>query len=74
MTGPRKPPSRLRRYREARRLTLRKVELLTGIGESYLSKLERGLVTPNGITRERLAEVYGVSRDELFPEDAEVAS
>jgi HTH-type transcriptional regulator, competence development regulator len=62
------PTNRVRRYRERRRLTLRKLALLSGIDAAHLSRIERGIIRPGGITQERIAAALLVDRDELFPD------
>lgn len=63
----------LRRHREKRRLTLKKLSALTGVAEAQLSRIEREVVEPRGITQERIADALGVPRDVLFPEPQEAA-
>lgn len=63
------PTNLVRRFRERKRLTLKQLETLTGLQESHLSKIERRLISPNGITKEKLAEALNTPREILFPED-----
>jgi transcriptional regulator with XRE-family HTH domain len=58
---------RIRELRKAKRLSLRDVERTTGIGNAYLSQLERGVRNPpSRRVVERLADLYGVARAELL--------
>jgi transcriptional regulator with XRE-family HTH domain len=65
--------NQVRRYREKRRWTL--LQLATVMGkpsiEAHLSRIERGLADPTGITKERIAEALGIAREDLFPYEAE---
>ncbi len=60
-------PNSVRLHRERKRWTLKRLSAVTGIAEAQLSRIERGLVTPRGITEERIAEGLQVPRHELFP-------
>ena len=52
---------RVKWMREGRRLSLRELEERTGIGDSYLSQLERGKIKKPGVfTLLKLAEFYHV--------------
>jgi transcriptional regulator with XRE-family HTH domain len=64
------PSNHVRRYREKRQWTLRKLGALVGSDIAHLSKIERGLIIPNGITREKIADALGIPRHVLFPDDA----
>ena len=49
-------------HRTALKMTLRDVEKATGISNSYISQIERGLRgVPNFITLSKLAKTYGTS-------------
>lgn len=55
----------LKFQRTKRRKTLKQVEADTGIGNSNLSRWERGKVLPNIDFCVKLAEYYGITLDEL---------
>ena len=59
---------RLRLVRRARRRTLREVAEASGISESFLSQLERGLANASVATLRRVAGTLGVSIGDLFQE------
>jgi transcriptional regulator with XRE-family HTH domain len=74
-TREQKRTNALRPIREERGLTLKEFATILGSTESHLSKVERGLIVPHGITQARWARLIGVDRNSLFPaERAEVAS
>ncbi len=57
----------LRELRSKSRLTLREVEKLTGISNSYLSQVETGTKKPpHPDVLKKLASVYGVALNELM--------
>lgn len=57
----------LTRLRKESRLSLRRVERLTGVSNAYLSQLETGkVVNPSPHVLRKLADVYGVPHDELL--------
>ena len=58
--------NRLNFYREKAHLTLRELSQWTGIGESSLSRAERGLTDLNGQTWKVVARALGCSIDELL--------
>lgn len=63
-------PTRLRQWRTNAGLTLQEVSDLTGVDVAYLSKIERGLVTPPGPAwRIKLSRRLGVRIGELFDVD-----
>jgi transcriptional regulator with XRE-family HTH domain len=55
----------LRQAREARSFTQRALASKAGVGEKYLSRLERGLATPSVLVALRLARALGVGLDHL---------
>lgn len=57
----------LRRIREAKGLTLKKVEEQTGIGVSHLSQIENDLRNINVTKLEKLAACYGCEVADFFP-------
>jgi transcriptional regulator with XRE-family HTH domain len=57
----------LRRIRETKGLTLKKVENRTGIGVSHLSQIENDLRNINVAKLEKLAECYGCEVADFFP-------
>jgi transcriptional regulator with XRE-family HTH domain len=59
--------SQLRLEREQRGWSLTRVTMLTGIGESDLSQVERGLRHCHPGWRRRLATAYGKTEADLFP-------
>jgi transcriptional regulator with XRE-family HTH domain len=65
--------NRVRVFRERRRWTLKHLAALAGTTESHLSKIERGLVEPFGITKEAIADALEMPRAEVFPAQPETA-
>lgn len=68
------PPSigqRLRMARLAHGLTLREVELVTGIGVSHLSQIENGYRNVNVVKLEALAVCYECTVVDFFPRAGE---
>lgn len=57
----------LRRMRETKGLTLKKVEAQTGIGVSHLSQIENDLRNINVDKLEKLAACYGCEVADFFP-------
>ncbi len=57
----------LRRMRETKGLTLKKVEAQTGIGVSHLSQIENDLRNINVDKLEKLAACYGCEVTDFFP-------
>jgi transcriptional regulator with XRE-family HTH domain len=55
----------VRQARQNRGLTQRALAARAGIGEKYLSRIERGLVTPSVLVMWSLAEALGVRLEEL---------
>lgn len=58
----------LRQIRERRGLTLQQIEDLTGIAGNTISRYERGVISPNSDTAQKIAQALGVTVDELFNE------
>ena len=58
----------LRTIRKQRKLTLREVEDITGIDANTISRYERGVLSPNSKTVERISKKLGVTVDELLNE------
>jgi len=68
------PPSigqRLRMARLAHGLTLREVELVTGIGVSHLSQIENGYRNVNVVKLEAMAVCYDCAVADFFPRAGE---
>ena len=59
---------KLRQVRKARGWSLTDVTVKTGIPESSLSALERGLLPAHPGWRRRLSKAFQVSSEELFEE------
>ncbi len=59
---------RVRRFRQARRLSLRQLGELTGTSASFLSQLERGLTGATTSTLMQLAQALSISVADLFDE------
>lgn len=57
----------LRAWREAQQLTLAEVGALTGLSESYLSRVERGERDVSPLTKVAIARRLGAHLGELFP-------
>jgi len=55
----------LRQARSARAFTQRALATKAGVGEKYLSRIERGLATPSVLVVLRLARALGVGLDQL---------
>jgi transcriptional regulator with XRE-family HTH domain len=60
------PGERIREHRLRRRMTLREVARETGLSESFLSQLERGLTNASIPSLQRITTALGVSIGELF--------
>jgi transcriptional regulator with XRE-family HTH domain len=60
--------TRLRVERTTRGETLQRLHERTGISVGRLSMLERGLAPASDAEKQRLAEAYGMTVAELFPE------
>jgi transcriptional regulator with XRE-family HTH domain len=58
--------ARLRRIRHSRRRTLRDVAGAARVSESFLSQLERGLVSASVASLQRIAQALGIEIQELF--------
>ena len=58
--------ARLRRIRHSRRRTLRDVAGAARVSESFLSQLERGIVSASVASLQRIAQALGVEIHELF--------
>ena len=58
--------ARLRRIRHSRRRTLRDVAGAARVSESFLSQLERGIVSASVASLQRIAQALGVEVHELF--------
>ncbi len=65
--------SRLRRRRKALRMTLKDVAQSTGLAESFISQLERGVHTGSVRTLQKICEVVGLDVGDLFT-SSEVAA
>jgi transcriptional regulator with XRE-family HTH domain len=65
--------SRIRGYREARGLSVRKLAELAGISPSLVSQIERGRTEPSISTLRKIAEALSVSIFYLLDEHAEEA-
>lgn len=59
---------RVRRFRQARRLSLRQLGELTGTSASFLSQLERGLTGATASTLMQIAQALSISVADLFEE------
>lgn len=62
-----KAPSALRTAREWRGFTIRALQAASGVSTGRLSMLERNMVKPSPLERERLAFALGITVEELFP-------
>ncbi|MGH3358269.1 MAG: helix-turn-helix domain-containing protein [Nocardioidaceae bacterium] len=60
--------ARLRRRRQAKRMTLREVATEAGLSEGFLSQLERGVHSGSVATLQRICAVLGLSVGDLFDE------
>jgi transcriptional regulator with XRE-family HTH domain len=56
----------IRAQREVAHLSLRHVARMTGVSDSYLSQVERGLYQPSGEVIKAIAAGLGISSDALF--------
>jgi transcriptional regulator with XRE-family HTH domain len=59
---------RVKRFRQARRLSLRQLGDLTGTSASFLSQLERGLTGATASTLMQIAQALSISVADLFEE------
>lgn len=59
---------RVKRFRQARRLSLRQLGDLTGTSASFLSQLERGLTGATAATLMQIAQALSISVADLFDE------
>ncbi len=59
---------RVKRFRQARRLSLRQLGDLTGTSASFLSQLERGLTGATAATLLQIAQALSISVADLFEE------
>ena len=59
-------PTRLRRLREARRMSRRTLSELCGLSKSMIAVYERGEADPSAATLCLLADHFGVSTDYLL--------
>jgi transcriptional regulator with XRE-family HTH domain len=64
---PTPPPTRLRAWRLAQKMTMREAAGLGGVTEAYLSLIERGRRTPRPATKLRIARGLGVPVATIFP-------
>jgi transcriptional regulator with XRE-family HTH domain len=61
-------PLRIVREQKMVKFTQEIVSQLTGLNQTRVSQIERGIVTPKPEERRVLAQVLGVSEEEIFPE------
>lgn len=61
----------IRRIRKAEGCTIRSLSEKTGVSESYISQLERGLVDPSVSLLRRIAGALNVAVSSFFDEDGE---
>lgn len=66
--------SRLRRRRKALRMTLKDVANATGLAESFISQLERGIHSGSIRTLQKISEVLGLVVGDLFTNQGEGAT
>lgn len=60
---------KLRNIRTAKRVTLQRLAGLTNLTTSFISQVERGIVSPSIDSLRKLARALGVNIGELFDED-----
>lgn len=60
-------PNRLRLYRADRRVSQVELERITGIFQSRISDIERGVVRGSDDERGKLASALNATIDEVFP-------
>jgi len=65
---------RLKRLRQARKMTLEDVSKKTGLTKSFLSKLERGLSVPSIASVLKLAQAYDMAVGDLIGENSSASS
>jgi transcriptional regulator with XRE-family HTH domain len=63
----------VRRERERQGLTLKQLAALLGTDAGHLSRIERGLIEPQGLTKERIANKLRRKREFLFPDEEKAA-
>jgi DNA-binding XRE family transcriptional regulator len=59
--------SRIRLFRAERKLTQTELARLSGLPQSHISRLERGVHSPSHGTLKKLADVFGVEVNQLDP-------
>jgi transcriptional regulator with XRE-family HTH domain len=57
---------RLKKYRNERRLSQKKLSLHTGISQSFISSIESNKQSPTITTLERICDVLGITIAEFF--------
>lgn len=63
---------KLRTLRNRRELTLRQLSDLLEVGYSYIGKMERGEKIPNASMIVKIADIFGVTADQLMRDDLEL--
>ena len=61
--------NRLRVLRAERRVTQFEVHLQTGINATKISFIERGLIAPTNLEKQKLSKALGVRPEEVFPSE-----
>lgn len=58
--------NRFEYFRRIKNLTIKETALLTGLHPATISRIERGVVSPNVATLEKLAEAYVCEVKDFF--------
>jgi putative transcriptional regulator len=61
----------LRNLRRARTLNQEQLAAILGVSQQTLSKYEKGILVPDVHMQARIAAIFGVSRADIFPIEAE---
>ena len=65
--------ARLRKMRKAKKFSIYRLHIITGMSQGHISELEKNVNTPTIDTLQRLLEPMGISLAEFFNEDGEVS-
>ena len=61
---------KIKKYREAKKITQAEIAELLGVSPATVSKYEAGTLEPNIESIKKLSELFDVSIDELLKDDA----
>lgn len=63
---------KLRALRKSRGLTQKQVSTILGVSRPYVAKMERGEKMPNAPMIIKIADIFGVSTDQLMRDELEL--